>query len=181
MVCTYAGQIIMGGTLEIQLQPWMRVAVTRVFALGPALTIAAATVGNQSLFNSINEYLNILQSIQLPFAMLPVLHFTAQQDLLGRFRSGRALTVISSCLAMLVIGVSVYLIYDFIKDFSVAAITLICCYGVFYFSVCLRMIWSEVLAIKSWLYAIICGTAARSSIQPLEHAAGAPLPNLARE
>ena len=181
MVCTYAGQIIMGGTLEIQLQPWMRVAITRVFALGPALTIAAATVGNQSLFNSINEYLNILQSIQLPFAMLPVLHFTAQQDLLGRFRSGRALTVISTCLAMLVIGVSVYLIYDFIKDFSVTAIALICCYGVFYFSVRLRMIWSEVLAIKSWLYAIICGTTARSSIQPLEHAAGAPLPNLARE
>ena len=59
--------------------------------------------------------------------------------------------------------------------------TLICCYGAFYFSVCLRMIWSEVLAIKSWLYAIICGTTARSSIQPLEHAAGAPLPNLARE
>ena len=29
------------------------------------------------LYNSINEYLNVLQSVQLPFAMLPVLHFTA--------------------------------------------------------------------------------------------------------
>lgn len=34
MVCTYAGQIIMGGTLEVQLAPWVRVAITRVFALG---------------------------------------------------------------------------------------------------------------------------------------------------
>jgi len=44
MVCTYAGQIIMGGCLEIQLSPWVRVAITRVFALGPALAVAAATV-----------------------------------------------------------------------------------------------------------------------------------------
>jgi Mn2+/Fe2+ NRAMP family transporter len=87
MVCTYAGQIIMGGCLQIQLSPWVRVAITRVFALGPALAVAISTYGHQKLFNQINEYLNVLQSVQLPFAMLPVLHFAAQSSM-KQFRSG---------------------------------------------------------------------------------------------
>ena len=43
MVCTYAGQMIMGGCLQIQLAPWKRVALTRAFALGPALLVSVAT------------------------------------------------------------------------------------------------------------------------------------------
>lgn len=64
-----------------------QVALTRLFALGPALAVAIGTVSHQTLFNNINEYLNILQSVQLPFAMLPVLHFSASPALLGRFRT----------------------------------------------------------------------------------------------
>jgi len=147
MVCTYAGQIIMGGCLEVNLSPWVRVFITRVFALGPALAVAASTVTDQKLFNTINEYLNVLQSIQLPFAMLPVLHFAAQTELLGRFRSGALLTLISSVLAVLVIAVSVVLIVIFVKDFPPAGVAVVAVYGVFYFCVCLRMVWSELVAI----------------------------------
>ncbi|KAL1495558.1 hypothetical protein AB1Y20_016921 [Prymnesium parvum] len=150
MVCTYSGQIIMGGTLEIQLQPWMRVAITRVFALGPALAIAASTTTNQDLFNEINEYLNVLQSIQLPFAMLPVLHFTSQFEILGRFRSGIVMTAFSTLLAVLVIGVSMFLVIQFIQDFSDGAIACVAVYGVFYLAVCLRMIWSEITTLVVW-------------------------------
>ena len=67
----------MGGCLQIKLEPWKRVALTRAFALGPALLVAASASSNQKLFNNINEYLNILQSVQLPFAVLPTLHFAA--------------------------------------------------------------------------------------------------------
>jgi len=145
MVCTYAGQIIMGGTLEIRLAPWVRVAITRVFALGPALAVATATVSNQRLFNDINEYLNILQSIQLPFAMLPVLHFTAQQSHLGKFRSGPILMAISTMLAMLVMAVSLVLICQFCQDLSSTATAVVIVYGIVYSSVCIRMVYDEVL------------------------------------
>ena len=47
MVCTYAGQIIMGGCVRIELRPWKRVALTRIAALGPALVVSAATISNQ--------------------------------------------------------------------------------------------------------------------------------------
>ena len=110
MVCTYAGQIIMGGCLQIELAPWKRVAITRIFALGPALLVALSTVENQKLFNNINEYLNILQSVQLPFAMLPVLHFASSKRHLGRFASGPILFAVTCCLAFLVLSVNVLLV-----------------------------------------------------------------------
>jgi len=175
MVCTYAGQIIMGGTLQIQLSPWVRVAITRIFALGPALVVATVTIRNQRLFNSINEYLNILQSVQLPFAMLPVLHFAAQKDLLGRFRSGMCLTVISTVLALLVIGVSVVLIVQFIADYPPGAIAAVCVYGVLYFGVCIRMVWSEIVAITHWAASLL-GLTPRARTVAAADASGAAVP-----
>lgn len=149
MVCTYAGQIIMGGCFEIKLSPWVRVAVTRIFALGPALAVAIGTYNNQKLFNQINEYLNILQSVQLPFAMLPVLHFSAQQHLLGRFRSGLGLSIVSTLLAILVMAVNIVLVVQFLEDFSTAGVVVVLIYGCFYFFVCFYMVWDEVKGIAS--------------------------------
>ncbi len=95
MVCTYAGQIIMSGCLEMELPPWKRVFVTRLLALGPALVVALLTSSSDGAFDSVNEYLNVLQSVQLPFAMLPALHFAASTPRLGRFASNGALQVVS--------------------------------------------------------------------------------------
>ena len=58
-----------------------------------AVALSATFSGDYNLFNEINEFLNILQSIQLPFAMLPVLHFASSADLLGRFRSSTTMLV----------------------------------------------------------------------------------------
>ena len=71
MVCTYAGQIIMGGCLQIQLAPWKRVAFTRAIALGPAMLVAVSTASDTSLSNNIHEYLNVLQSLQLVSGVRP--------------------------------------------------------------------------------------------------------------
>ena len=50
-----------------------------------ALAIAIGTSGNAAMRNTINEWLNILQSVQLPFAIVPVLTFTAAPSVMGRF------------------------------------------------------------------------------------------------
>jgi len=173
MVCTYAGQIIMGGTLQIQLSPWVRVAITRIFALGPSMIIATITIRNQRLFNDINQYLNILQSVQLPFAMLPVLHFAAQKELMGRFRSGTCLMVVSTVLALLVIGVSVVLIVQFVADYSAGGIAAVCIYGALYFAVCLRMVWSEVVSVTQWVFG--CSPRSRTFAAAEQPAAAVPL------
>uniref|UniRef100_A0A7S0JAL6 Natural resistance-associated macrophage protein n=1 Tax=Calcidiscus leptoporus TaxID=127549 RepID=A0A7S0JAL6_9EUKA len=140
MTCTYAGQVIMGGCLQIRLAPWKRTALTRLFAIGPALAVAASTYNNQSLFNNINEYLNVLQSVQLPFAMLPVLHFARQSKLLGIFASRSWLRAVSYFFAAIVMVVNVILIVQFVEDYPVGAIVGVCCYGIGYCVCCVCML-----------------------------------------
>jgi len=151
MVCTYAGQIIMGGCLKLHIAPWKRVAFTRVFALAPALAVAASTVGNPSLFNNINEYLNILQSVQLPFAMLPVLHFTASKQIVGRFRSGTCAMAAAVVLALLVIAVNMVLVVEFLQVVSTPVVIIACAYALFYAFVCIRMVYDDLVLLARFL------------------------------
>lgn len=139
MTCTYAGQIIMGGCLEIELPPWKRVAITRAAALGPSILVAAATVGNNSLFNSINEYLNVVQSVQLPFAMLPLLNFSSKTEVMGIFRSRTPILGINFCLAILVLAVNGLLVVQFTEDFGTGGKVAVALYAVIYLSVCVRL------------------------------------------
>eukprot|EP00746_Dinoflagellata_sp_MGD_P090941 gnl/MRDRNA2_/MRDRNA2_35962_c0_seq1.p1 gnl/MRDRNA2_/MRDRNA2_35962_c0~~gnl/MRDRNA2_/MRDRNA2_35962_c0_seq1.p1 ORF type:complete len:540 (+),score=52.27 gnl/MRDRNA2_/MRDRNA2_35962_c0_seq1:140-1759(+) len=145
MTCTYAGQVIMGGCLDIQLAPWKRVAFTRAIALGPSIAVAATTISDSGLYNNINEYLNVLQSVQLPFAMLPLLHFSAQKALMGRFRSSPCFMFINICLALVVMSINMYLIYQFLEDKSLSYIVPVCIYGVLYFFVCGCMVWTDIV------------------------------------
>jgi len=142
MTCTYAGQIIMGGCLQIELAPWKRVALTRAIALVPSILVAALTVGDDKLFDSINEYLNVLQSVQLPFAMLPLLHLTSKLDIMGRFRSNKAMLVFNFCLAGLVLAVNVQAVVTFVDGFNTAGIVAVCVYGVVYVLICARLLYN---------------------------------------
>ena len=52
---------------------------------------------------AVNEFLNIMQSLLLPFAMLPALHFAAAPHILGGFRSPPSLMALTTCLALVVL------------------------------------------------------------------------------
>ena len=161
MVCTYAGQIIMGGCLQLQLAPWKRVAFTRFFALGPALFVAVSTGSDTSLFNNINEYLNVLQSVQLPFAMLPVLHFVTNKQLMGRFASSRTTFALTACLAGLVMSINVMLIIDFIPEafdpdpVPAAVVVIVLLLGAAYFTLCALMVADEFKAIIRYPFVML--------------------------
>jgi len=140
MTCTYAGQVIMGGCVEIKLKMWQQVAFTRAFALGPSILVAALTVGNDKLFNDFNEWLNVLQSLQLPFAMLPLLHFCSSSAIMGRFKSAGWSIIVHVCLAALVMIVNAYLVIVFVGDFSQTAIMLVVIYAAIYLYICSRLV-----------------------------------------
>lgn len=141
MTCTYAGQVIMGGCLEIQLAPWKRVAFTRAIALGPSILVAAATVGNSTLFSNINEWLNVLQSVQLPFAMLPLMHLCSKDRVMQRFRSSKPVLLINVFLASIVFAGNAVLIVQFTEGFSMGGVIAVVLYACGYLSVCARMMW----------------------------------------
>ena len=55
-----------------QVSPWYRITITRAVAIVPTLTMALLYRSNTSELDRLNQYLNLLQSIQLPFALTPV-------------------------------------------------------------------------------------------------------------
>jgi len=135
MSTTFAGQVVMDGFLSLRLSPWQRASVTRLAALGPSLSIAIFTSDHATTRNAINEWLNILQSIQLPFAIIPVLTFTASAAIMNvrntdhgssssgsgtghangnRFRNRGVMLFLALSLTALVLGANVFLVHDFL-------------------------------------------------------------------
>jgi len=112
MTGTFAGQYVMEGFLEWKVPMWVRTLITRSFALGPAVAVALATADQPNLNNTVNQWLNILQSVQLPFALLPVLHFCSDREVMGQFALRRRWQALCWALAATVIGVNVYLVVD---------------------------------------------------------------------
>merc|ERR1711988_483692 len=84
---TRAGQYVMEGFLNLNIARWQRVVITRSIALGPAIAVALMQADDPSMGDTLNQWLNILQSVQLPFALIPVLHFTSRADIMGPFKN----------------------------------------------------------------------------------------------
>ena len=74
----------MQGFIQIKLPAWKRAVFTRSFALIPSLIVAIAFGHHASLFDKVNEWLNVLQSIQLPFAVIPVVQMTSWEYSMGK-------------------------------------------------------------------------------------------------
>ncbi|CAK4657560.1 unnamed protein product [Aphanomyces euteiches] len=112
MAGTYAGQFVMEGFLNIRLPPWKRVALTRAVALVPALSVAIWSDADSSDSDSMNEFLNVLQSVQLPFALIPILHFTSNPLLMGPFANGFKMRCLGWIVTTLVCFVNIYLVIE---------------------------------------------------------------------
>ncbi|KAI9118535.1 hypothetical protein K1719_010867 [Acacia pycnantha] len=86
------------GFLELRLTKWLGALITRSFAIVP--TIAVAIVFNTSEASSdiLNEWLNVLQSMQIPFALIPLLTLASKEQVMGTFRVGPILEKNQICL-----------------------------------------------------------------------------------
>lgn len=85
---TYAGQFIMGGFLNLKLKKWIRSLITRSFAIVPTIIVALFFDKSDSL-DVLNEWLNVLQSIQIPFALIPLITLVSKEKVMGVFKIGR--------------------------------------------------------------------------------------------
>ncbi|CAE8586185.1 unnamed protein product [Polarella glacialis] len=110
MTGTFAGQYVMEGFLEWRVPIWVRTLITRSIALGPAMAVALLTSSSEDLSNQVSEWLNILQSVQLPFALLPLLHFNSDPEVMGSFVLPGRWRVVCWALAILVICVNIFLV-----------------------------------------------------------------------
>lgn len=86
---TYAGQFIMGGFLNLRLKKWIRALITRSFAIVPAIVVALFFDTSDDALDVLNEWLNVLQSVQIPFALIPLLTLVSKEQVMGVFRIGK--------------------------------------------------------------------------------------------
>lgn len=82
MTGTYAGQFVMEGFLDFTLPIWQRVLITRTIAIVPAFCL---TFLQTATIKNMDNALNILQSIQLPFALVPLIKFCCNEKIMGRW------------------------------------------------------------------------------------------------
>ncbi|XVE94986.1 hypothetical protein REPUB_Repub02eG0057700 [Reevesia pubescens] len=110
---TYAGQFIMGGFLNLRLKKWLRALITRSFAIVPTIIVALVFNKSEASLDILNEWLNVLQSIQIPFALIPLLTLVAKEQVMGVFRIGPILERVAWTVAALVMIINGYLLLDF--------------------------------------------------------------------
>ncbi|MCX6550697.1 MAG: divalent metal cation transporter, partial [Acidobacteria bacterium] len=79
---TLAGQIVMEGFLDLRLRPWLRRLITRVVAIVPAL-VTIAVYGDRSI-GGLLILSQVVLSLQLPFAVFPLVRFTTDRRKMGR-------------------------------------------------------------------------------------------------
>lgn len=110
---TYAGQFIMGGFLDLRMKKWLRALITRSFAIVPTMIVALIFNKSETTLDFFNEWLNVLQSMQIPFALIPLLTLVSKEDVMGVFKIGPVMERVSWAVAGLVIVINGYLLLDF--------------------------------------------------------------------
>ncbi|KAL1534198.1 Natural resistance-associated macrophage protein 2 [Salvia divinorum] len=110
---TYAGQFIMGGFLNLPLKKSLRALITRSCAIVPTIIVALVFNKSESSLDILNEWLNVLQSIQIPFALIPLLTLVSKEQLMGAFKISPLLGRAAWTVAGLVMVINGYLLLHF--------------------------------------------------------------------
>ncbi len=113
---TMAGQIVMEGFLRFRMQPWLRRAVTRFLAITPAalvIYLAGDTGTYQLILVS-----QVILSIQLPFAVIPLIHFTSDPKRMGEFANGTWLRLGAWACAAFILILDFWLVWQQVTDWS---------------------------------------------------------------
>jgi manganese transport protein len=105
---TLAGQVVMEGFLNIRLAPWLRRLVTRLLAIVPAI-VAVAFYGAHGTATLI-IFSQVILSLQLSFAVFPLVKFTSDQTKMGAFVNPRWLKILSWLVAWTILALNVYLL-----------------------------------------------------------------------
>jgi manganese transport protein len=107
---TLAGQIVMEGFLNIKINPLLRRVITRAVAIVPA--IAVIWYFGEGSATSLLVLSQVILSVQLSFAVVPLVVFTSSKRLMGEFANPTWLKVLAWTIAVMIAGLNAYLIYS---------------------------------------------------------------------
>jgi len=105
---TYAGQIVMEGFLNLRLRPWLRRLVTRSIAIVPAI-LTIYYLGDSGTYKLL-ILSQVILSMQLPFAVIPLIRFTSDSRRMGGFANRGWVRVLAWSSAVLIIALNLWLV-----------------------------------------------------------------------
>lgn len=107
---TLAGQIVMEGFLNIKLKPWLRRLITRLLAILPAFFISI--IYGEKAATDLLVLSQVVLSMQLSFAVIPLVIFTSDREKMGEFVNKPFLKIISWVISFVIIVLNLYLLYQ---------------------------------------------------------------------
>jgi len=107
---TLAGQIVMEGFVNIRLRPWLRRLITRLVAIVPAV-IVVSLYGERGS-GALLILSQVILSLQLPFAVFPLVSFTSNRAKMGDLVSPRWVQVLAWTIAVIIAALNVFLLYQ---------------------------------------------------------------------
>jgi manganese transport protein len=136
---TLAGQIVMEGYLHFKIRPFLRRLITRLLAIVPTVltVLFAGDAGSYKLL----ILSQVILSLQLSFAMIPLIHFTNDKRIMGEFVSGSWAKIVSWAVAIAIVGLNIKLVFDQLGEWIESSpapgwiwatiVPLVCSLGVF--------------------------------------------------
>jgi len=110
LTATLAGQIVMEGFLQLRIPSWLRRIVTRLLAIVPAV-IVIVFFGERSTGNLL-VLSQVILSLQLSFAVVPLVMFTSDRRLMGEFVNPKWLKVLAWSVALIIISLNLWLLFQ---------------------------------------------------------------------
>ncbi|MGB6726614.1 MAG: Nramp family divalent metal transporter [Terracidiphilus sp.] len=105
---TLAGQVVMEGFINLHVPPWMRRLITRTLAIIPTIIVVAIT--GESGTEKLLILSQVILSLQLSFAVVPLVLFTGDRALMGQFVNGRGMKVLAWFTAVLIAVLNAWLL-----------------------------------------------------------------------
>jgi manganese transport protein len=110
---TLAGQIIMEGFINFRIQPWMRRMITRLLAILPA--IAVIMIYGVSYTGKLLIFSQVILSLQLGFAVIPLIHFVSDKKLMGDFVISLKTKLAAWVITIIIVVLNALLVIDEIQ------------------------------------------------------------------
>lgn len=116
---TLAGQITMEGFLQLRIRPWVRRLITRLLAIVPAVAVIVY-VGEQGVFQLL-VLSQVILSLQLSFAVVPLVRFTSSRQKMGPFVNPRWLQMLAWLVTAVIAALNAKLVYEEITGWIATA------------------------------------------------------------
>lgn len=110
---TLSGQIVMEGYLNLRIQPWLRRLITRLIAIVPAFIVIL--IYGEKATGDLLILSQVILSMQLGFAIIPLIHLTSDKSKMGEFANKPWVNVLAWIIAAIVVGLNSKLVYETIS------------------------------------------------------------------